>query len=232
MKYDLQQQLNEYFHAPEPEKKKLFLRNLGKRETGLWDLLKSQICYISKYAWLASTLLFFLSFLFSRLIPIRYMGILYALMPLFVMVSITESMRSYPYGMYELEQACRFSLKSIILTRMFLLGTGNFIMILLLAFFSRYPVFSQFIYMVVPYLITAIGNLIIVRKFRNREGTYLCFGFSVLIAFLIAAGFLKYEFIFHAAYLSLWTIASVLFLILFIKEIYHTIQVTEDFAWN
>lgn len=232
MERKLQQQLKEYFEAPTPIRKRQFMRKVGRQKISIIYMIKTQFCYISKYVWIASFLLFMFALFLNHYVESNYIGIVYALIPFFVMVSITESMRSYQYGMNELEQSTRFSLKSIILTRMITLGLCNFVMILFIAMLSGYNVYSQLVYMIVPYLITAIGGLMIVRKFSHREGTYLCFGFSLLVAFLVSAVSIKYSFIYEASYLSIWTVICVLFMVLMIKEICRTIRKTEDLAWN
>ncbi|WP_455717568.1 hypothetical protein [Anaerosporobacter sp.] len=232
MERKLQKQLKEYFEAPEPIRKREFMRKVGRQNMSMAHMMKTQLCYISKCAWIASFFLFMFALFLNYHIESTYIGSVNALVPFFVMVSITESMRSYHYGMDELELSSRFSLKSIILTRMIILGISNFMMILFIALLSGYNVYSQLVYMMVPYLITAIGGLMIVRKVSNRDGTYLCFSFSVLVAFLVIVVSMKYNFIYNTSYLGIWTVVCVCFMVLMIREIHRTIRKTEDLAWN
>ena len=55
----------------------------------------------------------------------KYVGAVYGLVPFLVLISVTESTRSYRYEMEELELSSRFSLKSIVMARMVILGVGG-----------------------------------------------------------------------------------------------------------
>ena len=62
-----------------------------------------------------------------------YVSMIYGVVPFLVMLSVTESMRSYRYGMEELELSARFSLKSIVMARMLMLGIGNLAVLIAIA---------------------------------------------------------------------------------------------------
>ena len=50
--------LRQMFAAPEPKRKRAFLRTMPRREAGLSMLLLSQAAYIRKWVWVVSFLLF------------------------------------------------------------------------------------------------------------------------------------------------------------------------------
>ena len=51
--------LKQMFAAPEPKRKKAFLRSLPRKEAGLGTLLFSQAAFIRKWVWAVSFLLYY-----------------------------------------------------------------------------------------------------------------------------------------------------------------------------
>ena len=232
MERNLKYQLKEYFEAPEPESKKEFIRKLERQPMSMGTMIRIQICYISKYVWVLSAVLFMAAVFLNRYVEEKYIGSVYAMIPLLVMLAVTESMRSYRFGMYELETSSRFSLKAVILTRMLILGIGNLAIILVVALVGRQNVFSQIIYMLVPYMITAAGGLMIARRMADKEGTFICMAFSMFVAVLTAALPWQFDTIYSQDYIGMWIIAGILCTLLIVREVKRTIRMTEDLAWN
>jgi len=232
MERNLKYQLKEYFEAPEPERKKEFIRKLERQPMSLGNMIRIQICYISKHVWVLSAILFMAAVFLNRYVEEKYIGSVYAMIPLLVMLAVTESMRSYRFGMYELETSSRFSLKAVILIRMLILGIGNLAIILVVALVGRQDVFSQIIYMLVPYMITAAGGLMITRRMADREGTYICMAFSMFIAVLTVALPWQFDMMYSQDYIGMWIIAGILCTLLIVREVKRTIRMTEDLAWN
>ena len=232
MERNLKYQLKEYFEAPEPERKKEFIRKLERQPMSMGTMIRIQICYISKYVWVLSAVLFMAAVFLNRYVEEKYIGSVFAMIPLLVMLAVTESMRSYRFGMYELETSSRFSLKAVILTRMLILGIGNLAIILVVALVGRQDVFSQIIYMLVPYMITAAGGLMITRRLADKEGTFICMAFSMFVAVLTAALPWQFDIIYSQDYMGMWIIAGILCTVLIVREVNRTIRMTEDLAWN
>lgn len=186
MKRKLKKELMLYFQAPVPKRKTKFIRSLEMPKLRLRDVLWSQVRYISKLVWLLSGCFFVASYWAGRFAEPRYLIAVFALIPFLVMLSVTECMRSCRYGMEELEQASRFSLKSVILTRMILLGLGNIILLILLSvvwgvFLQGISGWRCLLYLMSSYMLTASGGLVITRKMRGRECVPACFGFAVFV---------------------------------------------------
>lgn len=236
MERKTKEQLKGYFEAPMPKGKTDFIKRLEAdmkpQKNGIVYMLGVQLCYISKGVWLVSGVIFVLMLLISRYADATYVGAVYALIPFLVMISVTESLRSYRYGMYELELTCRYSLKDVVLGRLLILGLGNLILLLLVAAFSGGEMFSRIIYMLVPYLITAAGGLMLMRRFPDKEGNLMYFGFSALVALLECAITLRYSYIYEAAYLNVWMAVCAVCMVLLIREALRTIRMTEELAWN
>ncbi len=130
------EQLTRLFNAPEPERKRAFLRQLPIRPVNMGQILCQQYFYISKWArlpviFLLMVILYLYLFHRSELLPATL-----ALMPFLAVTVATESTRSVLHGMEELEAVSRFSLKSVLLARMGILGIENLFLAFLAAFLS------------------------------------------------------------------------------------------------
>ena len=112
-------------------------------------------------------------------------------MPLLALTVVSESGRSQNYEMAELEMATRFSLRSVVLARLGILGMENLIVLSLLLPVETArqggTVVQAGVYVLVPYLMTTFSGLWIVRRIHGREAVYICAGTAVCISFLTMA---------------------------------------------
>ena len=198
------EELRQYSYSPVPEGKMQFFRRL--EETGLLDrrphvishreFLAIQFRYIEKCTWgLSGVLLLFIFRICTR----NSGNYPFALTPLLAAGILFETGRSGRRNMAELEQAARFSVRSVILSRAFLLGAVNTagLMIVILAvrpFFS-YSLTRVFLYMMVPYLTASLLGSLYERKYRNDKG----WG-SVAICILSSAIFASVPLLFSQLY--------------------------------
>lgn len=86
-----------------------------------------------------------------------------ALLPFAAVSVVTEQNRFHIFLMSELEMAARFSLKSVVLARMEILGIVHLLVLLFLipvcARLHGASVFQTGLYLLVPYLLTADAGL-------------------------------------------------------------------------
>ncbi len=222
------EELAAYFEAPKPERKQAFVRQFEMPKMNLWHVTVMQARYVSRWVWIFSALFFGAAFLTAQLAEQRYVHLVLGFVPFLVMFSVTESIRSYRYGMEELELAARFSLKSIIMARMLVLGLGNLAVLAGVMLVLSSQVRMNPVYFMTPYFLTAGGGLYIVRKVRGKEGSLLCFG---LAAFVCAAvSYLPWQF--QGLYLPqnvwIWACACAAGLMLTIWESLRTIRMTGE----
>lgn len=182
MKRALKQKMEQYFDAPKPSGKRTFLRSMGPRRINICHMLAIQARYIPKWVWLSSVPLFLCAWYVSRFGQDFAAVRLMALVPFLVMVSLTESMRSVVHGMQELELAAQFSLCSIVLARMGILGSANLLLLFLISVQFGENIQKSTVFLLVPYLLTAFGNLVIVRKVSGKEGTFACAAFAFAVS--------------------------------------------------
>ena len=172
-------QIRELCISPRPEKKREFLQHL--KEHGMMnrrlpvmshgEFLAGQLFYIGKWIWILSGFLL----LFITWVCCRHPGNYpFALTPLLALGILLETRRSFRWRMAELEHAARFSLRSVILARMFLVGTVNtgglLIVILIIQPFFSYSLIRVFLYMMVPYLTASWLGSVYERLCRTDHG--------------------------------------------------------------
>jgi len=186
MKKELRRALYDAFEAPESQRKKVFLNNIRQPGIGYFKFILLQASYIRKWVWGLSLAVFAVALIGGGFMEREVIWVLSALMPYLAAVSIAENVRSEVYGMAELEMASRFSLKSVVLARMGILGVFHLILLgLLVPLGHMHGVSTALqtgVYLLVPYLLTNAGGLWLVRRIRSRETSYVCMGYAIIIS--------------------------------------------------
>ncbi len=177
------------FEAPKAKGKKTFIRKIRPRQISMSDMLLQQVKYIRITTWAA---LFFVIFttVLGLLWEIENIDrIITALMPFTAVLMILEMKRSYTYNMSELEAVTRFSLKSIILARIVILGTMSLFVLAaispLLAKASGERIFSTAVKNIIPYQATMLICLHIERSSFGRKNTYASIAAAAIFSVLI-----------------------------------------------
>lgn len=212
MNHNMKEDLQRLYEAPKPAKKRIFLRQMHLQPMRIQHVLWIQISYISKWEWVLSASFFAVMTLLSLYDNERVFVTVLAMMPFFAAASVSESIRSQAYGMDELEMSARFSLKSIVLARMGILGTENLLVALIAALMLEGKVLQTMLYLLVPYLITVYGCLQIVRKISGKEGIYSCMFFSIIVIMMLGVSYVHYSWIYRAQFLFVW--AAIVFILL------------------
>lgn len=221
-----------YFKAPEPKGKRAFIRKVGHKRISILQMLLLQLSYLPKWTWCLFGAALAGVHIVGQYTPERVMVSAFALLPFLSMLVFVESMRSMTYHMEELEMAARFSLKSVVIARMAVLGGGSLVFVFVLAVFLQNGILQNICHLLVPYLITASGGLAIVRRFPTKDGTYFCGGYAAIVSAITSVVIYEYQWIFESRYLIFWMIAIGVLVYTTIREGYRTIRMTEELAWN
>ncbi len=232
MKRKRREELAAYFEAPKPERKQVFVRQFKLPKMNLWHVTVMQARYVSKWVWIFSVLFFSGIVLIAQTAELRYVGMALGFVPFLVMFSVTESTRSYRYGMEELELSARFSLKSIIMARMVVLGLGNLAVLAGAMLVLCSQVRINPVYLMTPYFLTAGGGLYIVRKVRGKESNLLCFGLAAFVCVAVLCLSWQFDSIYRPQNVWIWACVCAAGVMLTIWESLHTIRMTEELAWN
>lgn len=175
---------------PAPQRKRAFLNRLEQPRLSTLEFLLTQLFYLRLWNWLLSAGIFAAAlFVMKNQVP-QSVCLVSALLPFAALSTVTELNRSARCHMEELEMSARFSLKTLLLARLTLLGLGN--LLLLAALFSlvmgrsRLPLGETGFYILCPYCLTSLLSLIITRRFRGSESVYLCAGTAGAVSVLCA----------------------------------------------
>lgn len=224
--------LQQALTPPVPEKKRAFLRTLPKQEVGIGTLILSQAAYIRPWVWVVSLLLFGLVVLAAQLVEMDVIWILSAVMPFAALLIIMEFAKSSAYGMTELEMSSRFSLRTILLARMVMLGAVQLFGLLLTIPMAGMIMVSNGVYLLVPYLLTALLGLVVVRRMRGKEGLFVCGSISAFVCILCPLSKQFVPMLYVQEKRTMWVLAIILLLIGIVKEYKTTIYHLEEFVWN
>ena len=233
-------QIRELCNSPRPENKREFFQHMkeqGKINQRILvishgEFLKGQLFYIGKWIWILSgaLLLFITGICYQH--PGNYP---FALTPFLALGILLESRRSFRWKMAELEHAARFSLRSVILARMFLVGaantTGLIIIILIIRPVFSYSLMRVFLYMMVPYLTASWLGAVYERMHRMDHGAG-----SILICILSSAFFAAAPAFFSQLYEErltvFWAAAFVLITCSLAGNLREWIRNLEEPVWN
>ena len=232
--------LKEIWSTPNPEEKKAFFQGLEDR--GLTsrrpvvinhgDFLLRQFLYVGKWIWLLSAVLL-----------LCITGICYgntgnypfALTPLLAAGILVETGRSFRWKMAELEYTARFSLRSVMLARMFLVGivetAGLLVVIWVVRPWFSYSLIRVFLYMMVPYLAASLLGSVYERKNRsdNSWGSMIiCF----LSSGLFAAAPYCLSSLYEERFTVIWTVVFILLVFSLVVSMRRWICELEEAVWN
>ncbi len=230
MNRQLKKRIQKALEAPPPnrQEKERFLRMLPRPRISMQRFILIQAAYLRKRTLFLSVLLLFPALLAAQYIHLDTLWSISAFMPFLGLFAVTESMRSITHGMSEFEMASRFSLKSVILARMSVLGLFD---VLVLCCFiplcrrgSHFSFLQTGLYLFVPYLLTVNISLWITRHFRGKEVIYACMSAAVLVSAANLGLHLTADFVYQYAYIKWWAALSALSIGTMIYEIYRTVK--------
>lgn len=238
MNKQMKRSIQKAFEAPQPDQqeKARFLKTLPQPQISMWKFILTQATYLRKWTLLFSVLLLFPALIGAYYIEKNTLWIVSSFIPFLGLLAVTENARSITHGMSEFEMSTRFSLKSVVLARMGVLGGLDILVLFCLAplccIGNHFSLFQTGIYLLVPYLLTVTIGLWITRRFHSREAIYGCMSVAVLISGADIGLHLIADFVYQSSYITWWFVLSVLLIGRMIYETYCTIKQTEELAWN
>ena len=228
--------LKEALEAPAPVNKQDFLRKIPAQRVSMLSFMVSQAGYLRKRVWIISIVPVILGLAGACFLDRNLLWPVSAFMPLIALSALTENFRSEAYGMEELEMSSRFSLRSVVLARMGILGVLHLILLcLLLPIVHMHGIFTVLqtgIYLLIPYLLTDVLDLWVIRTIRGKEGFYVCTGVAVCISCMysfLRAALVKVLFISYFEWMMAILVALA---VLCIWEMKKMVQMTEELRWS
>lgn len=225
--------LEKAFEAPVPLRREKFMEQMLPPAHRSGDFLLVQFLYIRKRVWIFSALLFAAVLYASLVLSADTLWSISAFTPLLALLMVAETGRSERFEMAELEMATRFSLKSVLLARLGILGLGNVLLLGALVpiglFHSKIPPVQAGLYIVTPFLLTTFLCLHIVRRYREREGIYLCTGVSACIGVLVYSSRLSFQALYEESFPGVWFSVSVLLIFCILRQ-YRSFLLREELS--
>lgn len=229
-------ELKKAFEAPRPVRKKEFLRQLDPVQVTVPMFLVSQIGYIRKWVWGISVLIFAGSAVGLLVLPGAVLWFISGSTPLLALTLLSESGRSELHHMAELEMATRFSLRSVLLARLAILGLADLLLLGILFPIGLYSgpqaPFAAALYIVTPFLLTTFLGLSVTRKLRGQEAMYVCAAISLGISLFLFLSHNVVPYIYQEQHLTAWGIAAAALLFGNGKQCAAMMKKTEEFSWN
>lgn len=201
-----------------------------RRPMSLMRLVAVQLTYFSKWMWLLSGIIFAAAVWFQQVGELQWA--VCACIPFLGMVTVEQSFCSPVFQMAELEQASRWSLKSVAAVRMGLLGAGNLVFLLALTLGTQDARGMQGLLFLVPYLMTSFGCLQVTRRLRGKEAVYAGAGVAAAVSCLQMVLYSKFVWLTHVSYSGLWLAVAAVLLGVTGKELGRILGKTEELVWN
>lgn len=232
----LKKDLKKCFQAPESTRKEEFLADIRQVNSSLLKFIPGQVYYIRKYIWIVSVAIFLAAVYGAYRINLNIVWCASAMVPLLALMAVTEISKSSFYGMEELELSTLYDRRSIFLSRLFILGLFN--MVLMCAFlpfcykWSVYTLQQVVLYVFVPYLLSAFFCLVFTHHIRGKQSVYICTVFSFMIGILDLLLHTTARRIFDVSYNVIWIILFLGLIFLIIAEIMKIIKKMRKQQWD
>ena len=238
MNNKLKRSIQKAFEPPKPDQKEKtrFLRTLPQPRISMFRFILVQATYMRKMTLVFSVLLLLPAVIGANYISENTLWIVSAFVPILGLLAVTEGNRSMMYGMSEFEMSTRFSLKSVVLARMSILGLINFAVIAILTPLCRigndFSLLQTGMYLLVPYLLTVNFSLWIARRVNGKETIYGCMCAAVIVSGINTGLHFVTDLIYQEIYTGWWLALSVFLFIELAYELHCIIKRTEEYTWN
>lgn len=151
---------------------------------------------------------------------------------------IMELSRSRDFRMAELEHTCYLNLKQVWCVKMILFGCLDILTLTAISFGiagnTSFGMIRTIVYLLVPFVVSNVLQLLVFTVLRSRKGEYLQVGVAILAGILSLLP-LYYSEWYKASYFGMWVsvlVVSLVFLIKEVMQVYHNLEEGEGICWN
>lgn len=231
----LKQSIKAAYQAPKPDEreKHKFLGALPRSKISMGRFILIQASYMRKQTILLSMLLMIAMIIAAGSVAVHVLWASAALMPFLGILAVSESTRSMAYGMEELEMSTAFSLKSVVLARMCVLGLLDTAILGSLIIFccnkSEVPLLEAMAYILTPYMLTVSISLWLARHFHGKEVIYACLSAAVAVSLGDAGLKIFADFVYSATNIGWWFIVLAFLVWRMVFEVFITIKHSEEY---
>jgi len=212
--------------------------------TNFQTLFLSQIRYIPLSFWLSQSIILMLalSFIiyagFTKVEFFYPLTVIFIVIPLIVLINVTELSKSFRYGMWEIEQSSKNQLHKLVGFRMLIMGLIDLFMITILIFiighYYNHNVISLALYIIVPFNVSCSLYLIISIFTKEKDISYMlvsCFVFLIAVFSII----MRQKVLFEISMIGAWGIfylISFMLLTITIKKYLNQEKLNGESVWN
>lgn len=175
---------------------------------------KNVISYISPLFWCIQAV-FLLIFIF---IDYEKFSIL-PVIPIVAVAALCEILKSAYFEMWELERTCKYDLRRLLITKLLITGTMDFILVIIAVIFGGSEIYGL-LHSACIYVLTCVLCLTAFKFFRNKSLVYIfsVIGIILSLTVYILLNFQRFD-IFSLKYIHLWCMCFIVFLILYFMRI-------------
>lgn len=212
-------QISEEHRVQTTREARMAYQNRRHRER-VWypSFLLRQVRFVGAPVWLLQGLLLLCAFwlfgfsgtggIVPKLAP-RHLPVALGCFAVFIaMTGIPFIGRSAQYRMLETEMATRISIPKLLLTRIFIIGIGNVLLLAVSFFFARTEAAlgagSIALYLLLPYLIACCSCLFIQAYVHNGQQGFACTAFCFLLAVLLFILYKAAPVVYEQASVEIW----------------------------
>lgn len=231
---DMKKLLKNVYQISPSNREKVFLKKYEKRSMRILDVFILEFKYMGMQSVLSGAILIILFGIISFSKNSELMWYVSGILPVVGLILMSGMGKSEKYGMHELEAASRFSLRFIKATRMFILGSATLgivvVLSILLQVKTNFAFMSILGFIGTPYMLNAWGNLVITRRWHEKENIFGCLAVTGVTCMLPIL--MKQAVSLHVIEPFVIAILLVAISALTVRESLLFIKGREDLSWN
>lgn len=231
---EIKRMLKNAYAISESLEGKRFIRKNEKRSLQLFEILKIEFRYMGVQSIISGMIFTVLMWMIAKTENMDLIWAVSSMIPICAMVPMILLSRSERNGMFELEASSLFSLRYIRLVRMFIIGIismGIFAaMGIVLNTMLALTRTDYLIMVVIPYLISDLGAMVITRKWHRKDnivGIFVVCVFSSFLPFIIRE--IRINSQLSDAFIR---IGIAMLVVLVIRECILYVKESESLSWN
>lgn len=207
-----------------------------------WERLRSMAGYLSPWVWVVQAVVLLVCGYAICMMPYyNYISIVSMAAPLLACIGCVEIKRGYGCGMWEMEKACRYDLRQVVLLKMQITGGVDLLVICCLIALSTgqgVELPKAIISILIPYLLTAFVFFMLLCRTGRRISNYVLAAAGMFMTvgmgiFTSCIDDIKWEYINnHGEWTAILVLAAVDLLMISMRRFLRSCDREEGIEWN
>ncbi len=162
--------------------------------------------------------------------------ILSLVMPILAFLQMMELQKSFKYNMYEIEMSCKMDLKELISIKLIINTITNLIIMTIFASLTavhfRNEIYLLIIYFLVPFMITNVINIGVMKLSKNKSNEIINITVTTLMNIILLILNIKFPCVYEMSSILVWIGLLCITVFYFTKAVYQFYEEEEDYIWN